>query len=124
VLRIGAAASAYDADAIFRNEFLVPLIETSLKITSAKYIGKYNVLGVEIENLSSTDITLQNQTGYTLHNNNDIILLKSGEKTTVEVKTIERKLNVSLKFLVLSAVNAPNKHPSITLATKVEETKQ
>ncbi|HEU4859530.1 MAG TPA: Sb-PDE family phosphodiesterase, partial [Chitinophagaceae bacterium] len=106
---------------IGRNEFLVPLIESSLKIMSAKYIGKYNVLGVEIENLSSTDITLQNQTGFTLHNNNDIILLKSGEKTTVEIKTIERKPDVSLKFIVLSAVNAPNKHPLITLTTKVEQ---
>ncbi len=106
---------------IGRNEFLIPLIESSLKIMSAKYIGKYNVLGVEIENLSSTDITLQNQTGFTLHNNNDIILLKSGEKTTVEIKTIERKPDVSLKFIVLSAVNAPNKHPLITLTTKVEQ---
>jgi hypothetical protein len=108
---------------IGRNEFLVPLIENSLKVASAKYIGKYNVLGVEIENLSSVEVTLQNQTGYTLHNNNDMIILKSGEKTMVEVKTIERKQNVSLKFSVLSAVNAPNKHPVITLNVKVEETK-
>ncbi len=108
---------------IGRNEFLIPLIESSLKIMSAKYIGKYNVLGLEIENVSSTDITLQNQTGFTLHNNNDIILLKSGEKTTVEIKTIERKPDVSLKFIVLSAVNAPNKHPLITLTTKVEQPK-
>ena len=108
---------------IGRNEFLVPLIESSLKVTSAKYIGKYNVLGVEIENLSSTEIILQNQTGYTLHNNNDLITLKAGEKTMVEVKTIERKSNVSLKFSVLSAVNAPNKHPDVTLNVKVEETK-
>lgn len=108
---------------IGRNEFLVPLIENSLKVTSAKYIGKYNVLGVEIENLSSTEIILQNQTGYTLHNNNDLIILKSGEKTIVEVKTIERKPSVLLKFTVLSAVNAPNKHPEITLNVKVEETK-
>jgi len=108
---------------IGRNEFLVPLIENSLKITSAKYIGRYNVLGIEIENISSTVITLQNQTGYTLHNNNDMITLKAGAKTIIEVKTIDRKPEVSLKFLVLSAVNAPNKHPSITLTTKVEETK-
>jgi predicted metal-dependent phosphoesterase TrpH len=109
---------------IGRNEFLVPLIESSLEITSAKYIGKYNVLGVEIENLSSAEIILQNQTGYTLHNNNDMITLKAGEKTIIEVKTIERKPEVSLKFLVLSAVNAPSKHPLITLSSKVEETKQ
>jgi len=109
---------------IGRNEFLVPLIENSLKVTSAKYIGKYNVLGVEIENLSSTEIVLQNQTGYTLHNNNDMITLKAGEKTAVEIKTIERKREVSLKFLALSAVNAPGKHPSITINTTVEETTQ
>ena len=109
---------------IGRDEFLVPLLENSLKVSSAKYIGKYNVLGVEIENLASTNITLQNQTGYTLHNNNDMIVLKAGEKTTIEVKTIERKTEVSLKFLVLSAVNAPNKHPSITVKTKIESTNQ
>ena len=109
---------------IGRNEFLVPLIENSLKVSSAKYIGKHNVLGFEVENLSSTDITLQNQTGFTLHNNNDVIVLPAGEKTVIEVKTIERKENVSLKFMVLSAVNAPNKHPSITLNSKIEPTPQ
>jgi 3',5'-nucleoside bisphosphate phosphatase len=82
------------------------------------------VLGVEIENLSSVDVTLQNQTGFTLHNNNDMIVLKAGDKTTIEVKTIERKSEVSLNFLVLSAVNAPNRHPSITIKTKIEATPQ
>ncbi|HEX6847965.1 MAG TPA: Sb-PDE family phosphodiesterase, partial [Chitinophagaceae bacterium] len=109
---------------IGRDEFLIPLIESSLKVTSAKYIGRYNVLGVEIENLSSVDITLQNQTDFTFHNNIDMVVLKSGEKTTIEVKTIERKTEVSLKFNVLSAVNAPHKHPSVIVKTKVEETKQ
>jgi hypothetical protein len=107
-----------------RDEFLVPLIENSLKIDSAKYIGRYNVLGVWIENVSSVDITFQNQTGYTLHNNNDVIILKAGEKTTIEVKTIERKTEVSLRFLVLSAVNAPNKHPSVTIKTGIKTTPQ
>lgn len=109
---------------IGRDEFLVPLLENSLKVSSAKYIGKYNVLGLEIENISSTDITLQNQTGYTLHNNNDMIVLKAGEKTTIEIKTIERKPEVVLKFLVLSAVNAPGKHPSVTIRTKIDITTQ
>ena len=108
---------------IGRDEFLIPLIESSIKVVSAKYVGRYNVLELELENLSSVDITLQNQTGYTFHNNNDMITLKAGEKTTIEVKTIERKPEVSLKFLALSGVNAPNKHPSITIKTKVEETK-
>ncbi|HJS56003.1 MAG TPA: Sb-PDE family phosphodiesterase [Chitinophagaceae bacterium] len=113
--------AVYKGLLIGRDEFLVPLIENSLKVSSAKYIGKSNVLGVEVENLSGTEIVLQNQTGYTLHSNNDLITLKAGEKTIVEVKTIERKPEISLKFLVLSAVNAPNKHPSVSLNVKIEE---
>ena len=109
---------------IGRDEFLVPLIEASLKVSSAKYIGKYNVLGVEVENVSSVDITLQNQTGYTFHNNNDVIVLKAGEKSMIEVKTLERKAEVSLRFVVLSAVNAPGKHPSVAIKTKIEATPQ
>jgi hypothetical protein len=105
---------------IGRNEYLVPLVESSLKIVSAKYIGKSNVLAVVIENRSSTEFMLQNQTGFTLHNNNDVVTLNAGEKTTIEVKTIERKPEVSLKFMVLNAVNAPNKHPSITFTSKTE----
>jgi hypothetical protein len=103
---------------IGRDEFLVPLLESSLKVTAAKYIGKSDVLSVVIENTSSSEIILQNQTGFTFHNNNDVLTLNAGEKTTVEIKTRERKQSLSLKFLVLSAVNAPNKHPMITLHVK------
>jgi hypothetical protein len=103
---------------IGRDEFLVPLLESSLKVTAAKYIGKSDVLSVVIENTSSSEIILQNQTGFTLNNNNDVLTLNAGEKTTVEIKTRERKQSLSLKFLVLSAVNAPNKHPMITLHVK------
>jgi hypothetical protein len=105
---------------IGRDEFLIPLIENSLKITSAHYIGRYDVLSVEIDNATSSDFVLQNQTGFTFHNNNDIVTLKAGEKTVVEIKTLERKTEFSLKFSVLSAVNAPNKHPEITLNGKLD----
>lgn len=107
---------------IGRNEFLIPLIESSLLVKSAKYIGKSNVLSLVIENVSSTEFMLQNQTGFTLHNNNDVVTLKAGEKTTVEIKTIERKTDFQLKFLVLNAVNAPNKHPSVSFPVNVEVT--
>lgn len=107
---------------IGRNEYLIPLIESSLLVKSAKYIGKSNVLSLVIENVSSTKFMLQNQTGFTLHNNNDVVTLNSGEKTTVEIKTIERKNDLQLRFLVLNAVNAPNKHPSVSFPVKVDIT--
>ena len=104
---------------IGRIEFLVPLLESSLKITSAKYLGRSNVLSVEIENLTNIEITLQNKTGYTLHNNADVVVLKAGEKTIVDIKTVERKSDISLNFSVLSAVFAPQKHPDIILKTMI-----
>lgn len=105
---------------IGRDEFLVPLIESSLIARSALYRGKSSVVSVEIENLTYTDIILQNQSGFTFHDHHDIITLKAGEKTFLEIKTLERKTNLQLKFLVLSAVNAPNRHPVITLPVKIE----
>ena len=76
---------------IGRNEFLIPLIESAIKVASAKYIGKYNVLGLEVENLSSTEIVLQNQNSFTLHNNNDIITLAGVPILTTILMRVYRK---------------------------------
>jgi hypothetical protein len=121
-LMMRRTVAVYKNLVIGRDEFLIPLIEHSLKITKAKYIGKSDVLSVEIENSTGVDFILQNQTGFTLHNNNNVITVKAGEKTTIEIKTLQRKAQVDLGFLVLSAVNAPGRHPSIRLNVKVEET--
>lgn len=105
---------------IGRNEFLIPLIESSLKVVSARYTGKSSVLSVVLENGSSTDFLLQNLTGYTLHNTHDVVTLPAGAKTTIDIKTIDRKKNLILKFSVLNAVNAPNTHPEILFTIKTE----
>jgi len=105
---------------IGRNEYLIPLIEKSLKVKSATYIGKSNVLSVVMENVSSTEFMFQNQTGLTLHNNNDVITLPAGEKTTIEIKTVDRKKELVLKFLALNGVNAPNTHPTVRFTVKTE----
>jgi predicted metal-dependent phosphoesterase TrpH len=100
---------------IGRDEWLVPIIEASLKIKSIKYPARADVATVEIENLSSCQFLLQNKNSYTLHDHADVVTIEPGETKTVLVKTIQRLTNLELKFEVLSAVNAPNKHPQITL---------
>jgi len=105
---------------IGRDEFLIPLIEESLKIKKASYIGRSDVLSVEIENSTNTEFILQNLSGFTLHNNNDIVTVKPGDKNIIEVKTKTRLADINLKFSVLSAVNAPNKHPVVSIKGKVE----
>lgn len=104
-----------------RDEFLIPVIESSLQIRSAKYDGQSTVVFVEIENLTSIAFTLQNKSGYTFFNFSDVITIKPGEKFLLQVKTINKLTNLNLKFDVLSAVNAPNNHPSVTIKGAINQ---
>jgi len=100
---------------IGRDEFLLPLLQQSLKIDSAKYTRNSNVLEVTIQNNTSCAFTLMNKTGFTFHNHADVITIAAGDKTVVQIKTINRLSSVDLKFEVLNAINAPHRHPDIIL---------
>ncbi len=100
---------------IGRDEWLMPIIESSLRIKSITYPARADVATVEIENLSSAEFLLQNKSSYTLHEHADVVTIKPGETRKVLVKTVQRLTNVELKFEVLTAVNAPGKHPTITM---------
>ena len=104
---------------IGRDEFLVPLIAASLKIDTAYYAAKSNVLTVVIENITHCEFTLQNKSGYTLSEHSDLVTIKAGEKQTINVKTVKQVPTVDLKFEALNAINAPNRHPVITLKVKI-----
>jgi predicted metal-dependent phosphoesterase TrpH len=106
---------------IGRDEWLVPLIEACLKIKSIKYPERNDVAIVEIENLSSAEFILQNKNSFTLHDNADVFTVKAGEVKTILVKTVTRISNLDLKFEVLSAVNAPGRHPQVTLKGSVTQ---
>ncbi len=106
---------------IGRDEFLVPLLQAAVVLKSAKYTGKTDVLRVVLENRTSNTIVLQNKTGFTFHTDYDVITLQPGEENVLEVKTKQRLGETELKFEVLSAVNAPGKHPLVSWKVKVGE---
>ena len=105
---------------IGRNEFLHPLIKSSLVIKRAVYADKSNVLTVELENKTNMDVILRNRSVYNFHNINDVVVVKPGEGTIVEVKTKQRITEGKLAFEVLSAINAPASHPTLTWDFKVQ----
>lgn len=106
---------------IGRDEFLVPLLQAAVVVKSAKYTGKTDVLRVVLENRTSNTIVLQNKTGFTFHTDYDVITLQPGDKNILEVKTKQRLAETELKFEVLSAVNAPGKHPLVSWKVKAGE---
>jgi 3',5'-nucleoside bisphosphate phosphatase len=106
---------------IGRDEWLVPIIEASLKIKSIKYPERSDVATVEIENLSSAEFILQNKNSFTLHDHADLVTVKPGETKTILVKTLKQVTSLDLKFEVLTAINAPNRHPQVTLKGTVTQ---
>ncbi len=105
---------------IGRDEFLIPLLQQSIQIKKAVYDGKSHVLKVTMENKTKSDITLQNKSPYTFHNIADVITLHPGDDNVISIKTVERLSEVKMDFAVLSAVNAPQKHPVVSWNFKVE----
>ncbi|MCK9407581.1 MAG: Sb-PDE family phosphodiesterase [Bacteriovoracaceae bacterium] len=105
---------------IGREEFLVPLINSSLTLEGTKYYGKTSILTVKMRNSSSTEYILENNSEYLFYDNTNIITLKANSVTTIEVKVMQNLPELQLKFKVLSAVTAPKTHPSITIPVTVK----
>jgi hypothetical protein len=108
-----------------RPEFLVPLIEASLKtsdivINSGNSDRKTLVYTFEIENHSDADYILRNTSGYTFHNYADVIFAESHKTTKIQVKTIEEKETINLSFRILNAVTAPGEHPEVSFSVSVK----
>ena len=93
-------------------EFLATLVEASLELTRS---GKGPVPRLKIHNHSDADFILENLSAYSLHNFASVFVLKAHETTTVQVKTLETLESFELKFRVLNAYIAPDKHPEINL---------
>lgn len=104
---------------IGRDEFLVPLIRESIVLKSARYPQRNDVLELEIDNRTGADFILRNMTGFTFHNTHDVVTLRPGINR-LQVKTVQRLKSISLRFEVLSAVNAPRRHPEVEWSVKVD----
>ncbi len=114
-LHAGRTVAWFNNTLIGKEEHLVPLIKASLTVTEASYSGDTTVLTVTIENSSDAEYILDNQSGFTLHANTDLVTLQPQGTTTLQVKTIERRDAVSLRFEVLNAITAPGVHPQLVL---------
>ncbi len=111
----------FDNTLLGNSEYLVPLIQQSLSIKKTEAKGKSLVQSVYIENQSDADYILENQSDYSLHSHAKIITIKAHNTTHIQVKTLKKLSTFDLRFKVLNAFVAPNKHPEIILKIKGEK---
>ncbi len=109
----------FDNTLIGRDSLLIPLIDASLEIKKAYYEPKSLVLKVEIENNSSCDFILQNNTPFSLIESSDIIEIKGKSSIILQFRTKEKLDLFDWSFTALNAVNTPNNHPVIKKQIKL-----
>ena len=110
----------FDDMLIGREDWVVPLIMSSLSVNDVAYQGESNVLDVYIENSSDAEFVLDNRGDFAFHAHGDLVRIAPNGSTRLQVKTVDRLGAIELPFEVLNAVTAPNVHPLITLEIAVE----
>ena len=104
-----------------REDVLVPLLESSIQVKSAEYIGITSIAEVTLMNDSDAEFMLLNRSDFTMHANAQVIKLAPNTTTTIQVKTLDVLESFDLSFEVLNAVTAPGTFPTIQIPVAVEE---
>jgi hypothetical protein len=105
---------------IGRQEYIIPLLQQSITIETARYNKETSVLAITLKNNSDADFIMENKTKYTLHRNPDVFTVKANSTTALEIKTIDKLDKMDLIVKVLNAVTAPKTHPVVTWHVKVD----
>ena len=110
----GRTVAIYNDLWVGKEEFLVPLLQASLKVEKATYAGNSNVLQVMLTNVTSSDLLFQNESDYTFYDSSPVFEIKAGQTKTLHLKTLERKATVELKLTALGCFVAPKVQPVVT----------
>ncbi|MGB5358331.1 MAG: Sb-PDE family phosphodiesterase [Eudoraea sp.] len=116
----GRTVAVYNSLLVGKSEFLKPLIKASIQINEATYIPETQVLKVDLENISSSDLMFENQMPYTLYSKPPVFEIPAGETVTLQIKTLEKKESISLDLKALGAYTAPKEQPVISWKIIVE----
>ncbi len=109
----GRTVAVYNSLMVGRKEYLVPLLKACIQVKKAVYMENTNILEVELENRSSSDLLFENQMEYTFYSKPGIFEVPGGKSITLQIKTLDRKEKVDLKLKALGAYTAPKTHPVI-----------
>lgn len=99
-----------------REAVLVPLLEASLTIESARYAADTDVLEVVFRNHSDAVFELENLTGISTIEHAGQISVPAHKDLTVSFKPGLRRNQLKLAFEVRNALIAPGRHPVLSFA--------
>jgi hypothetical protein len=113
--------AVYNGLWVGRAEWLVPLLQASLKITEASYIEETQILKLILENQTSSDLLFENAMDFTFYSSSPVFEIPAGKSVTLQVKTLELKESLTLALRALGAYTAPKQHPVISWKVAVQK---
>jgi hypothetical protein len=116
----GQTVAIYNGLWVGRANWLVPLLQESLKVTEAQYLPGTQILKVVLENQTSSDLLFENVMPYTFYSSSPVFEVPAGGAYTLQIKTLEIKDSVKLALKALGAFSAPKQHPIVTWDIPVE----
>lgn len=117
----GRTVAIYNSLLIGKAEFLNPLLKASIKVNSAKYLNKTQVLEVQLENVSSSPLLFENQMEYSFYSSSPVFEIPGLSTYTLRIKTLEVKETIDLKLEAIGTFNAPKQSPVISWKISVEK---
>ena len=117
----GRTVAVYNSLLVGKAEFLNPLLKANIKVNSAKYINKTQVLEVQLENISSSPLLFQNTMEYGLYSSSPVFEIPALGTYTLRIKTLEEKTAIDLKLKAIGAFTAPKVSPVISWNISVEK---
>jgi len=121
-LMAGQTVAVYNELWVGRANWLLPLLQASLKVVEAEYIPGTQILKVVLENQTSSDLLFENVMPYTFYSSSPVFEIPAGGTYTLQIKTLEIKTSVKLALKALGAYSAPKQHPIVTWDIPVENT--
>jgi len=117
----GNTVAVYNSLLVGKPQFINPLIKASLKVNKLAYMPDTDILEVELENISSSNLLFENQMAYNFYSSSPVFEIPANEVVTLKIKTLEKVSSIILKLKALGAYSAPKTHPVISWYLTVEE---
>jgi hypothetical protein len=116
----GRTVAVYNDLLVGLEKYLKPLIQACVAIKKAQYLPGSQILEVELENRSSSDLLFENQMPFTFYSSSPVFKLAAGGTYTLMIKTLDTKESIKLSLKALGAYTAPKSHPVIEWDINVE----
>ena len=106
---------------IGKPDYLIPLMNSSIKVKSANYVHNTTIAHVVMSNNSDAPYTLRNQSNYDFYNATNLITIPPHGTTIIDVRTITKKRKFDLEFEVLNALIEPDTHPIFRIVVRPKQ---